>query len=716
MPFRGNAEQKLLKIRAPLVAARAVFATAVNNSGFLLNRGTPASSSAPTFRALISPAEYIAGTVFISKTGGSYPRTYATSGGGEFPSEGEAPPTFLGTWGETADDFSGASLLRGYIQPITLTDYLTTHSYSSASELVTRAWVTRSMGSVDVFDVWAPLSDLTTQIPIDDTARLSNYVVPVITWFYTNQQGRRVSDAQTISISAVETANRGEYTTRQYLASTGLEAYRYIAETNSFSDTVYYSLSPPYVSSVDTVANWSTRYGVGVGNIAHAVNPDGTTAGNIVVTQNDAPYLMVALLSDGRTTNDLYPVVQGAGVNVGLPSDRWGFTGQREIIPIYPNVDAVINYFADFGVVVTTDWDEVLNPTPTPEEDAKVNPDPTDRILPNFPDNTTDETPIEPTYITPATFGQALIYTPTTLRNVLTWVSDSTVNIDNWKRLFANPADVITGINLFNLDIVAHDTTRVTAQEQTNILGVTTDIPNYVLNDGYNNVIDGGRLTLQAYYGNYADFTSMTYQMFIPFVGFTTLRACDVVNHELHLYYAVDFSSGAAVAFVNSDNKLIYTAPCTVAGKIPLSVSDRNSQTINNTLTALGSVGSLIGGVASGNVAAGVGGLFSSLGGLQLQTNYANRGSLSSVNIYKLLPAFVERTRYDLFLPSGEQTYLGAAYQSVTGAPTTEFTTLANAVDANGYIECEFVKLNSSTATEEEQEQIISLLKSGVYL
>ena len=99
-----------------------------------------------------------------------------------------------------------------------------------------------------------------------------------------------------------------------------------------------------------------------------------------------------------------------------------------------------------------------------------------------------------------------------------------------------------------------------------------------------------------------------------------------------------------------------------------------------------------------------------------MQTNYSNKGSLSAVNIYKLLPAFVERTRYDLFLPSMDEEYIGAKYQAAAGAPSTQFDTLLKCVDAGGFVQSDVVYLTSQTATETEKQQIIDLIKSGIYL
>ena len=120
--------------------------------------------------------------------------------------------------------------------------------------------------------------------------------------------------------------------------------------------------------------------------------------------------------------------------------------------------------------------------------------------------------------------------------------------------------------------------------------------------------------------------------------------------------------------------------------------------------------------INNGNVGGGIGALFNGLGGLQLQTNYANRGSLSSVNIYRLIPAFIERTRFDLFLPSMDEEYLGAKYQTAAGAPSTQFDTLLNCVDTGGFVQSDVVYLTSQTATETEKQQIIDLIKSGIYL
>lgn len=699
-------ETKFQKIHAKCILARQHFAQALNNATFAASKGEANLSGArsTTFATLKTPSEYNAGFSYIV---GAVNKPFAMWENGSAANSDECPPAFSNGV-PTLTSVTSLTNLTGLLTPMTLAEFC---SRNSITEQATRVYLSTAVHSSYSYNQNnAYFGDENGNIK-NEFAQFAEKIVPIITWYYTNSAGERTTTDTPINISYPFTANAVVQN-----AYRGSPYYEILPKTKTTNVTTFLG-GVPYLqkgSSSCQPLNLNGAFRLRWQPIEDINKyPDSI---RFFCSANSTPYYQTLLVGNAATSGAGFTCEGSAGLD--FPAETYKvfvqFPTDYNIIPVFNSTDDIIKLFDDYGVFVTTSLDDVLVPPESP--DGIVNPDPPTKPIDSFPDNTTEITPINKTYITPATFGQAMVYTPTTLKNFLSWVCDSTVDISNWARLFANPADVITGINLFNLDIVQHDSARVTAQDKTNILGVETAIPNYALQDGYNNIVDGGSLRLLAYYGNYADFTSMTYQMFIPFVGFISLRASDVVNKTIHLYYAVDFSTGAAVAFVNSDEKLIYTSPCSVAGKIPLSVSDKNSQTINNTLGIIGGIGGLISGIASGNVVGGVGSLTGAIGNLQLQTNYANRGSLSATNIYELLPAFIERTRYDLFLPSGEQTYLGAAYQTAAGAPTTEFAALVNAVDANGYIECEFVKLNSSAATEEEQAQIISLLKSGVYL
>lgn len=615
---------------------------------------------------------------------------------------------------DSTADTRGINNLRGYLVPHTVSEFVSGGDVRISRIYNNSAYTNNYSSSGEFFD-WSttPLFDTAQKKAVDNLAEFADYIVPQIHWYYEDDSGTTQTNGHAYYFWYFFAATGVRYKEGESLLTGVVHKYK----RHNTRGTDYFAFSPPYIKGAADNSGDVFTGGV-ISGETYVVFPSADSSQYRVYTDiyPDVPYVMLGNYTKTISGDYLVAVTDKIGISIAndiftadpLPNGRNG------VFPAYKSVDDVIALFADYGIKLYTNIDDAL--TPPPSTDGVVNPDNPSEPAPYYPDNSTDTTPIEQAYITPSTFGQSCVYTPLTTKDFLRWICDNTVNINNWSRLFANPVDVIMGINLYNLDIVAHDAAHVAHNAQTNILGVAGNIPNYSILDGYNNIVDGGTLTLQAYYGNYADYTSMTYQLFIPFVGFTSLRACDVVNHTLHLYYAVDFATGSAVAFVNSDDKLIYSSPCNVAGKIPVSTSDKNSQMINNTLSGISAIGGLLGGIASGNVGGGVGALLNGLGGMQMQTNYANKGGLSAVNIYKLLPAFVERTRYDLFFPSGEQQYLGAKYQSYAGAPSTQFDTLLNCVNAGGFVQSDVVYLTSQTATDAEKDQIISLIKSGIYL
>lgn len=681
---------------------------------------SPSGRKDSTFNRYLSWSEYNAGTAYIADFTGSgtvydalvpSSRQYGATGTSEvfdYLPNGVIP-------GSDWSDANNLSQIVGLLRPVKLTDWMT----KKEQKMVSRQY----RGYVGDFVLGDKSKMVDGYIPIiNDTARYADWIVPVIDWFVTDSSGQRKTGRRlavwypyTVS-SAVRTGIIDVGPIYMGVSqNVNLESAPWYAMINApFYAGEQYDKPTAQGSATSTECDGNFR----AGYLSWSWGSTGNRP-NIYVHCVHNPYVTLYISRDDTPTfteRNSYDTVKGF-FDVGIPFLDGVYTVSSNIpderIVAYPDAQSVIDYFADFGITITTDPEIAGNPPP---ETDVINPTNPSDPIPSYPDNGTDSVEIDSGFITPSSFGGACVYTPVTIRDFLRWMTDGTVSITNWQRLFANPADVVQGISMYNLDLTKHDSGRVRYNAQTNILGVVGDIPNYSILDGYNNIVDGGTLNLMAYYGNYADFTSMTYQCFIPFVGFITLRASDVVNRTLHLQYAVDFATGSAIAFLKSDEKLIYTSPCTVAGKIPLSISDKNSQTINNTLAVLGGIGGIISGVASGNPSGAVESGMRAIGGLQLQTNYATRGSLSGVNIYKLIPAFVERTRYDLFLPSGEQKYLGAKYQSWMGAPSTQFDTLKNCVDDNGYVQSDYTVLPSCSATEQEKDEIRALIQQGIYI
>ena len=715
-----NNLDKCKAISAPAVQIRALFNSYFQNGVKTDGAAAARGYQATTCLSFQTVQEYNAGKVYVVDAENSANPPAAVVLRGTTNNDSRYVPDTIRPTGFNALPSNLTSTLemnnlRGYLIPHKVADFVGEGAH--ISKIYNNQSVNnQQMGGLTTASGYCSLVNTESLTPVDDLPTYSEWYVPQIQWVYEDVNGNTQVVDKALMFYYFFSASSTRFKVGKSISALGTSSVYFNYSVHAAQTLYHFAFSPPYVSAA------TNRY-------SNAIATGAICNGDIYVKWGSpdvyhthsienagAPYVLLGNFPATFSATQIFEVEDKVGisasktlVSTGLPS-----RSNQQVFPAYKTVDEIISHFADYGVKLYTDLDECVQAPPS--EDGKINPDNPAEQIPYFADNSTEKTPIEQAYITPSTFAQSCVYNPLSTRDFLRWICDNTVDIGNWKRLFANPVDVITGINLYNLDIPAHDNNHIALNSATNILGVTSNIPNYSILDGYNNIISGGTLELQAYYGNYADFTSMTYQMFIPFVGFTSLRACDVVNHTLHLYYAVDFATGSAVAFVNSDDRLIYSSPCTVAGKIPLSTSDKNSQMINNTLSILGSVGGLMGGIASGNVGGGVGALLNGLGGLQMQTNYSNKGSLSAVNIYKLLPAFIERTRYDLFFPSDDQQYLGAKYQGAAGAPSTYFDALINSADAGGFVQADVVYLTSQTATDAEKQQIISLIKSGIYL
>lgn len=715
-----NNLDKCKAISAPAVQIRALFNSYFQNGVKTDGAAAARGYQATTCLSFQTVQEYNAGKVYVvdAENNNNPPAAVVIRGtannDNRFVPDTIRPASFLALPNNLTSTLE-MNNLRGYLIPHKVVDFVGDGAH--ISKIYNNQTVNnQQMGGLSPNNGYCALVNTDSLTPVDDLPAYGEWYVPQIQWVYEDAKGNTQVVDKALMFYYFFSASSTRFKVGKSISAVGTSSVYFNYSVHAAQTPYHFAFSPPYVSAAtnrytDVIATGAICNGNiyvkwGSPDIYHTHSIENTSA----------PYVLLGNFPATFSSSQIFEVEDKVGISatkslsaVGLPNRSF-----QRIFPAYKTVEEIISHFADYGIKLYTDLDECVQAPPS--EDGKINPDNPAEQIPFYPDNSTETTPIEQAYITPSTFAQSCVYNPLTTRDFLRWICDNTVDIGNWKRLFSNPVDVITGINLYNLDIPAHDSAHTRFNSQTNILGVTSSIANYSILDGYNNIVSGGELTLQAYYGNYADFTSMTYQMFIPFVGFTALRACDVVNHTLRLYYAVDFATGSAVAFVNSDDRLIYSSPCTVAGKIPLSTSDKNSQMINNTLSILGSVGGLMGGIASGNVGGGVGALLNGLGGLQMQTNYSNKGSLSAVNIYKLLPAFIERTRYDLFFPSDDQQYVGAKYQGAAGAPSTYFDALINSADAGGFVQADVVYLTSQTATDAEKQQIISLIKSGIYL
>ena len=172
------------------------------------------------------------------------------------------------------------------------------------------------------------------------------------------------------------------------------------------------------------------------------------------------------------------------------------------------------------------------------------------------------------------------------------WTSDWTTNI---KHIRNDPMENIINIGLIDVNLSGDNTTIVLGNVVTDCYG--TLIPRFV-------EVDCGSITLNEYYGTFADYEPYTkISLYLPKIGVISLPCDLVMNNTLSVKYHIELSSGEGICYLyiynnREDFGYIYnTYSCSCVASVPLSASN-HAALIQSQISAVASLG---GAVVSGN-------------------------------------------------------------------------------------------------------------------
>lgn len=236
--------------------------------------------------------------------------------------------------------------------------------------------------------------------------------------------------------------------------------------------------------------------------------------------------------------------------------------------------------------------------------------------------------------------------------------------------------------------------------------------------DARYDTLDCGSVDVPEYYGTYMDYSPyVKVSVYLPFVGIVELNPDDIIGAQVHIIYNTDAYTGACLAQIlctkgGVTQKLYeYNGNCAVT--IPLSggtqaqivtgLLNAGSQVINGVgqlvTTALTGGAPNIGGLAS-DVLGAASTVLSAKSSVQHSGTFSsNYGAMGSKKPYLIIrrPIVVNATNFNL-------EYGYPAHKRVTIGACT------------GYLRVREVNVVSATATDEEKQEIESLLKAGVYV
>lgn len=300
--------------------------------------------------------------------------------------------------------------------------------------------------------------------------------------------------------------------------------------------------------------------------------------------------------------------------------------------------------------------------------------------------------------------GLANIYNPTLAKvkefSRWLWGSDG-FNLDQLKKLLQDPMQAIIGLH------VMYATPTTGAERGIQVGYINSGVNSKIVTEQYTE-IDCGTVTINEYFGDARDYSPFTQvYCYLPFIGIVELNADDVVNSTLGIKYKIDVLTGCCLAQLTVKkyglDAVLYTYTGNCAVQMPITSGNY-----------LSTVSSLLGAVVSGAAAVATGGALAPVA-IGAAANALGGGARASVAMSGSLGsnsgAMGIRKPY-LIIKRVEQADANG-YSEFYGYPTNRRVNLSQ---LSGYVRVKDINLSGTTATEEEQNEIVALLREGVLL
>lgn len=309
--------------------------------------------------------------------------------------------------------------------------------------------------------------------------------------------------------------------------------------------------------------------------------------------------------------------------------------------------------------------------------------------------------------------GLISLYNPTVqeLKNMANFLWSDAFSLDSFKKMFANPMDAILGLSIVPV-AVPNGGVRELALGNVTLTGVSMIVAGaqYV-------EVDCGSIFMNEYWGAYLDYDPYTQvELYLPYIGIRPIRADDIMNKTIRIVYHVDILSGACCAYVQCGGTILYSFVGACSCSVPVTASNY-TEMINGIISIAGAVGTMVatGGLSAAIPAASIGSGISAVTAIKESSSIASTVANNKVKVEKsggfgsmggmlgVQKPYLIITRPRQCLPENQNVY--------TGYPCYMTLSLGN---VTGFTQVEEVYLSGMTCTDEEKNEIETLLKEGV--
>lgn len=307
-------------------------------------------------------------------------------------------------------------------------------------------------------------------------------------------------------------------------------------------------------------------------------------------------------------------------------------------------------------------------------------------------------------------FGFSTIYNPTSaqMQSIAAWLWSDDFD-ENIKLNFVSPFDNIVSISLVPMNVPS-------IAGILRIGNVDSNIPINKVTQQYFEV-DCGSLNVLEYWGSFLDYNA-AYSIYLPFIGYRSLKPDDFVNGTIGVIYHVDILTGLVIAFIwtikeDGIRHVLYTYTGNMNYNVAFSganymamYNQQLSATVSGINNAVQSVGKALSGDITGAVDLLTGQAQAKRQYETAKPDYGRGGNGSGgAAIFGIRYPYIIQT-----LPIGQPPQ---GYNHMQGFPSQISAQLST---LSGYTEVDAVVVDTLTCPQEEKETIYKLLKGGVYL
>lgn len=276
----------------------------------------------------------------------------------------------------------------------------------------------------------------------------------------------------------------------------------------------------------------------------------------------------------------------------------------------------------------------------------------------------------------------------------------------------ANPIDAVISLNYMPFDVAEVATTTI--QNHVNFGSYLLQLDNSVHNvQNPRIIIDMGTILFNSQSGSWLDFEPVTEMyLWLPYIGLNKLDISKYYLKTVKLEYIIDLNTSSCTAVLSGNNVILDYFDGTIGVNMPITGYNNGeyaNAVLNATMqTVKGGVGALIKApskqIEYSSLGQFEGGMFALTQTLNSNHMYIKGNASSGVGMCQPQYPIVYLVKNEVFEPENLHTLIG--YPSSFGGKVK---------NCRGYLQCNDVKL-ASTATDKEKEEIISLLKSGIYV